>query len=286
MVQTQVEGGSTLFAFNYYGAEAYLTQSSQLYLETCLPALGDVYCMTESFRAEKSLTRRHLSEFTHCEAELAFITFDNLLDFIEDMICTITQKLMSDPVTGPMILELNPTFKAPQKPFKRMRYTEAIDWLAEHNITKEVIDPLTQKVTQEAYVFGDDIPESPERIMTDKIGVPIMLTHFPTHIKSFYMKKSPESPLLTESVDVLMPTVGEIVGGSMRMTDLTELMAAYKRENINSDPYYWFTEQRMYGTCEHGGFGLGVERFLTWVCGRWSVREVCLYPRFMNRCEP
>ncbi|KAI2289243.1 asparagine--tRNA ligase [Ophidiomyces ophidiicola] len=238
MVQTQVEGGATLFAFDYYGQPAYLTQSSQLYLETCLPALGDVFCICPSFRAEKSLTRRHLSEYTHIEAELDFIAFPDLLDHLEALICRV--------------LDL-------------------------HNIPNEEGAP---------HVFGDDIAEAAERKMTDIINQPIFLTHFPVEIKAFYMKKDPEDLRVTESVDVLMPGVGEIVGGSMRMDDWDELMAAYARQGMDPTPYYWYTDQRKYGTSPHGGYGLGLERFLAWMCGRYTVRECCLYPRFTGRCTP
>ena len=127
IVQTQVEGGSSLFKLDYYGEEAYLTQSSQLYLETCLPALGDVYCIQESFRAEKSHTRRHLSEFTHIEAELAFITFEQLLEHLESLLCKTIQYVLEDAVAGPIVKQLNPDFVAPKAPFMRLEYKDAID---------------------------------------------------------------------------------------------------------------------------------------------------------------
>ncbi|KXS20729.1 hypothetical protein M427DRAFT_51707 [Gonapodya prolifera JEL478] len=276
MVQTQVEGGSTLFHFQYYGEEAYLTQSSQLYLETCLPALGDVYCITESFRAEKSHTRRHLAEYTHIEAELAFITFNDLLDFLEDMVCSVVDFVLASK-EAPYFKELHKDFVPPKRPFRRMDYSDGIKWLNDNGIKKE---------DGSDYVFGDDIPEAPERKMTDAIGEPIMFCRFPVEIKSFYMKRDPKDTKLTESVDVLIPNVGEIVGGSMRISDLAELLAAYKREGIDPSPYYWFTDQRKYGTCEHGGFGLGLERFLAWMLNRYTVRDCCLYPRFPGRAQP
>lgn len=280
MVQTQVEGGSTLFEFGYYGEKAYLTQSSQLYLETCLASLGDCFCIQESFRAEKSKTRRHLSEYTHLEGELAFLTFEDLLSHIEELICSTLDILLADPKTKALIDTLNPTFKYPTRPFKRMDYKEAIAWLNERGIEK------SQEDGGGPFTLSDDIPEAPERLMTDTFNVPIFLINFPKEIKAFYMKRIPGNENFTESVDVLMPGVGEIIGGSMRMTDYDELLSAYKDAGIPADPYYWYTDQRKYGTCEHGGYGLGIERFLAWLLNRPHVRECSLYPRYTSRCTP
>ncbi|KAI2651666.1 Asparagine--tRNA ligase, cytoplasmic [Labeo rohita] len=243
LVQTQVEGGSTLFSLNYFGENAYLTQSSQLYLETCIPALGDTFCIAQSYRAEQSRTRRHLSEYTHIEAECPFISYEDLLNRLEDLVCDVVDRVLKSPAAQ-LLYDLNPDFKPPKRPFKRMNYTDAIVWLKEHNIKKD---------DGTFYEFGEDIPEAPERLMTDTINETILLCRFPAEIKSFYMQRCPEDRRLTESVDVLMPNVGEI---------------------------------RKFGTCPHGGYGLGLERFLTWLLNRHHIRDVCLYPRFIQRCRP
>ncbi|PPQ64179.1 hypothetical protein CVT24_008552 [Panaeolus cyanescens] len=302
LVQTQVEGGATLFKLDYYGQPAFLTQSSQLYLETCLPALGDVFCVQESFRAENSHTRRHLSEYTHLEGELAFITFNDLMAHIEEIICKTVDILLANPVSAALIKQLNPKFEAPARPFMRLSYVDAIKWLNEHGIKRPAEDkdgnPIKDDKDQIVMVdheVGDDIAEAAERQMTDIIGTPIFLHGFPAELKAFYMKKVPAEGevkegekrfVFTESCDLLMPNVGEIVGGSMRIADMDELIAAYKREGIDPEPYYWFTDQRKYGTCEHGGYGLGVERFLAWLADRYTVRECCLYPRWPGRATP
>ena len=180
-------------------------------------------------------------------------------------------KLLQNESSAALIKQLNPSFTPPARPFKRLSYVDAIAWLNEHGIEHEaedadgnVIKDAEGKPTMVPHVIGDDIAEAAERKMTDIIGTPIFLHSFPAELKAFYMKKKKDgrgghSGVYTESCDLLMPGVGEIVGGSMRISDIDELLAAYKREGIDSAPYYWFTDQRKYGTCEHGGYGLGVE---------------------------
>ena len=194
MVQTQVEGGATLFAFDYYGEKAYLTQSSQLYLETCLPSLGDVFCIQESFRAEKSKTRRHLSEYTHLEAELGFLTFEDLIEHIEELICGAVDYLLDIPGMDQTVKTLNPGFVKPERPFMRLDYRDAISYLNQHKIMNRDVEEGEEP---RLHVIGDDIAEAAEREMTDKISKPIFLTKFPKEIKAYVIIPS-ASFLITE----------------------------------------------------------------------------------------
>jgi asparaginyl-tRNA synthetase len=279
LVQTQCEGGSTLFQFDYYGEPAYLTQSSQLYLETCLSSIGDVFCIQSSYRAEKAKTPRHLSEFTHIEAEYAFIDFDTLMNRIEALVVDVIDRLLASPA-GEIIAKRNKAFKPLKRGFRRLPYADAINFCNEHHILKDPEHP------EEPFVFGDDIPELAERTMVDLIGEPTFMIKFPVEMKAFYMKKCPEDRRLTESCDLLVPGVGEVVGGSMRMDDPDELLAAYEANELNPAPYYWYVDQRRYGTCPHGGFGLGTERLVRWILDVPHVRDTCLYPRMLKRCTP
>lgn len=166
-----------------------------------------------------------------------------------------------------------------QRPFLRMTYEDAVQYCKDHKIYKDA-------ETEAHFEFGDDIPEKPEREMKDQIGKPIMLITFPANLKTFYMQKCEDDRRLTESVDLLLPYVGEVVGGSMRMYDYKELMEAYKKEGMPSEPYYWYTDQRKYGTCPHGGYELGLERFICAILGIHHIRYSCLYPRYKGRISP
>jgi asparaginyl-tRNA synthetase len=283
IVNTNCEGGSTLFELSHFFEDrGYLTQSSQLYLETAIPAVGDCYCILPSYRAEKSSTRRHLAEFHHIEAERPNIDFNDLLDTVEDLVCDVLDRVGKKAAAVPGLLE-SATAGKPlpilTRPFLRMTHADAIVYCRENNIYKDA-------ETKEHFGPSDDIPEGPERQMTDKINRPILLTRFPAVLKSFYMQKCDDDPTLTESVDLLLPGVGEVVGGSMRMWHEDELMAAYKRENMDPEPYYWFTEQRRFGSCPHGGYGLGLERFICYLLHIHHIRDACMYPRYRGRISP
>jgi asparaginyl-tRNA synthetase len=296
LVNAQAEGGSQVFNVKYYGEDAYLTQSSQLYLETCLSSIGDVFCIVSSYRAENQKTNRHLAEYTHIEGEYAFITYEDLLSRLEDLVCDVFDQTIR--VCGDLVASLNPgglkegatdvrdpaSWKLrPSKPFVRLPYHKAIDKCNELGILNTT--PEDQEEPR-PFRYGDDITDFPERQLVGHFGVPVMMTHFPATMKAFYMSKDKKDATLTESVDVLVPGVGEIIGGSMRMWNYDELMAAYKANNLDPAPYYWYTDQRRFGTMPHGGFGLGLERFLRWICNLDTIREACLFPRYMGRCAP
>jgi asparaginyl-tRNA synthetase len=272
-----VEGGSTLFPLQYFDEKAYMTQSSQLYLETAVPVLGKVFCCMPSYRAEKSRTRRHLSEYTHFEGELGFTTYVELLDLLEAMVVTVAEQTLGS--HKDMLLHVHPKFAVPKRPFNRMNYADAVKYCNDNQIYKD-----EEKKTP--FEFGDDIPEGPERKMTDQIGVPIFLCRFPTAMKPFYVKKDPKDDRVTESVDLLMPGVGEIIGGSMRSTSYDQLVAGFKKEGIDPKPYYWYADTRKFGASGTGGWGLGLERYLCWMLGLDHIRSVCLYPRHVGRAKP
>ncbi|OAF68886.1 hypothetical protein A3Q56_03379 [Intoshia linei] len=276
LVQTQCEGGSTLFNFDFFGEKAYLTQSSQLYLETCIAPFGNVFAILQSYRAEKSRTRRHIAEYMHVEAEMPFVDLEDIMRNVENIVCGVCEYLLTSNVKD-IIAKFNPKFKVPSRPFMRIRYLDCIVKLKELNITND---------EGEFYKEGDDIPEAAERKLTDILKVPVFLTLFPKHLKGFYMKTNKKDNNLTDSFDLLLPNVGEVVGGSMRISDYDKMIAAYKSENIDPKDYYWYTDQRKFGTCEHGGYGLGLERFIVWVLKLHHIRDTCLYPRYINRCTP
>lgn len=277
LVQTQVEGGATLFGLDYYGEKAYLTQTSQLYLETTVPVTGKSFCIMPSYRAEKSKTTRHLSEFTHVEGELADITFEDLLDQIEKLIRHALRSFYSTMMEE--IKKVYPEFEPvvlSEKPFKRITYREAIDFLHKNNHLKTDGTPYEQ---------GDDIADASEKYLMETYGEnqPVFLIRFPEDHKPFYVSKDKEG---TQTCDLLFPGIGEIVGGSMRHTHHGDLVKGFEREGIDSTPYYWYLDMAKYGPCPHGGYGLGFERLLMCIMKYKSVDQSTLYCRKPSRCTP
>eukprot|EP00656_Telonema_subtile_P009208 TRINITY_DN1431_c0_g1_i1.p1 TRINITY_DN1431_c0_g1~~TRINITY_DN1431_c0_g1_i1.p1 ORF type:complete len:408 (+),score=77.13 TRINITY_DN1431_c0_g1_i1:484-1707(+) len=287
IVQAQCEGGeggAELFPVSWYGEEAGLTQSSQLYLETALPAVGDCFCIAPSYRAEKSLTPRHLAEFTHAEAELGFIEFEQLLETIEHMLVAVVDHVTAagGDVLGRVLARSGMSQLPPCDTFVRMSYSEAVEYLRSHEMYP---DPKAGAEPQPLQ-HGEDIPSALERALVDRIGKPLLLYGFPAAFKAFYMKRCPKDPTLTQSVDLLLPGVGEVVGASMRMEGLEELTEAFARAGVDTQKYRWYMDQRKFGSCPHGGFGLGVERLCCWLFGLAHVRDVCMYPRYYKHCFP
>ena len=276
LVQTQVEGGSTLFPLKYFDEEAYLTQSSQLYLETVIFSLGKVYCSLPSFRAEKSRTRRHLTEFTHWEGEMPFYDFEDNMVFQEKMIRFVVDQVTSK--YPDVFAKYHPELRSPDKPYLRLDYADMIDKLNEWDIQKEE--------GSGQWEFGEDVTEKPERELIDKIGVPTFVMRFPRSMKPFYMKIDPKDSDRTLSADLIVPGLGEIIGGSQREDDYDILLEGFKREGLDTKPYQWYLDLRKYGSVYHSGFGLGIERLVQYIMKVEHIRDTCLFPRLMNRIYP
>lgn len=278
-VGTQVEGGSTLFKLDYFGKEAFLTQSSQLYLESVVPVCMKSFCMVNSYRAEKSHTTRHLTEYLHVEAELADIKFNDLLNFIENMVHYVSKKFY-EKFNEDIKCLYGEDFKFHtfEKPFKRIQYKDAIEFFRTTGYKKETgID----------FELGDDIPDAGEVYLCEKFGgnTPVFLTNFLTSTKPFYMKLA-EDPDYTESIDLLWPGLGETVGGSMRKESKEDLVKSLTEEGLNLEDYTFYLDLAEYGSHSKGGFGLGFERLLMGLMRYKNVNAACLYPRFVTRCSP
>ncbi|MBI1381945.1 MAG: asparagine--tRNA ligase [Planctomycetaceae bacterium] len=268
------EGTSNLFEVEYFERKAYLTQSGQLYAEAAAMAFGNVYCFGPTFRAEKSKTRRHLTEFWMLEPEMAYATLDDVLDLAEDMLCHVVQEVLRRRRPELEILERDTAkLEAIQKPFPRMTYDQAAEILKNH--------------PDSTFRYGDDFGAPDETILSNMHDRPVMITRYPKDVKAFYMKRDPEDPTKALCVDVLAPEgVGEIIGGSQREDDLDALLTRIKEHELPQEFFEWFLDLRRYGTVPHGGFGLGLERTVAWICGLEHVREASPWPRLMYRIEP
>lgn len=270
ITRAECEGGSTLFKMDFYGKPAYLTQSSQLYLEAVLHALEKVFCIAPSFRAEKSDTSRHLCEYTHVEAEISFLTYEQLLEHIEDLIIFVSQGMKDAGFT-------HPDFQVPSKPFKRMTYKECIEYCIAHHILQQDGTPFEYRPDDPI-----DITDKPEKEMVASIGEPVFMMKFPAVMKSFYMARTQDDQgqmTWTESVDLIMPGVGEIVGSSMRIHDYDELLSAIEKQGLDRKDYEWYLDVRKFGTPKSGGYGLGLERLLCWMLGITRVKDAIPFPR-------
>ena len=267
------EGTTTLFETEYFGRPAYLTQSGQLYQEAGAMAFGKTYCFGPTFRAEKSSTRRHLTEFWMVEPEVAFADLDDIMELSEDFLVEVVAYVLEHGREYLEILErdLGPLENV-QKPFPRMSYDEACAKLAELGVP---VEP------------EDDFGSPHETELTKQFDRPIMVHRFPTAIKAFYMKEDPTNPLRALGVDVLAPEgYGEIIGGGQREDDVDVLTRKIDEHELPQEAFAWFTDLRKYGSVPHGGFGLGLERLVCWVCGIKHIRETIPFPRMIDRLTP
>jgi len=267
------EGTSTLFEVGYFDRKAYLTQSGQLYAEASAMAFGKVYCFGPTFRAEKSKTRRHLTEFWMLEPEVAFATLEDVLELAEDMLVHVSAEVLQRRKTELEVLERDLSkLAAIQKPFPRLTYDEAAAILKDH--------------PESTFQYGDDLGAPDETILSLRHDRPVMVTHYPAAVKAFYMKREPGSDKV-KCVDVIGPEgVGELIGGSQREDDLELLLQRIRHEKLPEEAYQWYLDLRRYGSVPHSGFGLGLERTVAWIAGVEHVREAIPFPRTMYRMEP
>ena len=267
------EGTSTLFETDYFGDKAFLSQSGQLYLEPAAAALGKVYCFGPTFRAEKSKTRRHLMEFWMVEPEVAFLEFDGLCRLAEELVCYLTARVLERCREELKALERD-TAKLEQVagPFPRVTYTEAIDLLRQAGA---------------AIQWGEDFGGDEETLLASRFERPLLVTHFPASFKAFYMQPAPDDPDLVLGLDLLAPEgYGEIIGGSQRIHDHDLLLARIEQHHLPVAAFQWYLDVRRYGAFPHSGFGMGIERFVAWMCGLSHLRETIPYPRMLYKIYP
>jgi len=269
------EGTSTLFEVPYFDlGKAYLTQSGQLYMEAAASALGKVYCFGPTFRAEKSKTRRHLTEFWMVEPEVAYMTLEEDMVLAENFVSFIVQRVLEKHETElKTVLERDvEKLKNVKAPFPRITYTEAIETL--------------QKAGHPAK-WGDDFGGDEETVLANQFDRPVIVHRYPAEMKAFYFKHDPNDPRVALGMDVLAPEgYGEIIGGGQREEDLDTLLGRIEEHKLPKEAFNWYLDLRRYGSVPHAGFGLGVERTVAWVCGLHHVRETIPFARMMERITP
>lgn len=273
------EGTSTLFPVEYFGEEAFLTQSGQLYIESTALALGKVYSFGPTFRAEKSKTRRHLTEFWMVEPEMTYAGLDELMELAENFIAFIVDRVLTRRhadlvLTGRDVAKLE-TIKAP---FPRLRYDEAVRMLNEAH---------AQGVLEQPFEYGNDFGSPDETWLSSQFDRPVMVHRYPAAVKAFYMQPDPADPQFALCVDVLAPEgYGEIIGGSERIADYDLLKQRIEEHKLPLDAFQWYLDLRRYGSVQHAGFGMGIERAVAWICGLDHVRETIPFARTLNRMYP
>jgi asparaginyl-tRNA synthetase len=267
------EGTTTLFEVDYFGDKAYLTQSGQLYGEAAAMALGRVYVFGPTFRAEKSKTRRHLTEFWMVEPEVAFLDLDGVMDLAEEFLETIVTDVLADCRPDLELLGRDVSkLEAIRRPFPRISYDEAV---------------ARMTAGGHAFEWGGDLGAPDEEFLTRDAVKPLLVHRFPAAVKAFYMKRDPENDKLALCVDVLAPEgYGEIIGGSQRADDLAFLDEQIARHELPKEAFEWYLDLRRFGTVPHGGFGLGVERTVAWLTGTRHIRECIPFPRMLYKIYP
>jgi len=278
------EGTSTLFETDYFGDSAYLAQSGQLYNEANIYAFGRVYCFGPTFRAEKSKTRRHLTEFWMVEPEAAFCDMDQLIEIEEQFISYIVQTCLRERAAELALLERDTShLEKVLPPFPRVSYDDALEMLTE--IREQTDDEELKELLN--IEWGDDFGSPHETELTKRFEKPVFVYGYPTVAKAFYMEPWPGRPEVTKSVDLLAPEgYGEITGGSERISDLDLLLQRLEEWNLPREAFEWYIDLRRYGSTPHSGFGLGVERTVTWICGIDHLRETIAFPRMLKRVYP
>ena len=267
------EGTSTLFGTDYFGNTAYLAQTGQLYGEAAAMAVGRHYNFGPTFRAEKSKTRRHLTEFWMVEPEIAYCEIDENMDWAERLILFIIERVLENRKNELDVLERDlGKLEHIKAPFPRLSYTECVELL-----NKGGID----------FTWGDDFGAPEETFIGEQFNQPVMVHRFPAAIKAFYMKRDPENEKVVLGMDVLAPEgFGEIIGGSERETEINLLEDRIKDEELNQADYEWFLDLRRYGSVPHSGFGMGIERVVAWICNLPHLRETIPFPRTIGRLNP
>ena len=268
-----VEGTTTLFEVDYFERSAYLTQSGQLYQEAGATAFGKTYCFGPTFRAEKSKTRRHLTEFWMVEPEMAYVDLDENMTWAEQLVGFIIQRVLETCANELMLLERDTTkLESIIPPFPRITYDEAVSLLKDNGVE---------------FTYGSDFGAPDETILSEQFDKPILIHRWPANIKAFYMKRDSDNPDLALGVDMIAPEgYGEIIGGGQREDDLDILIDTIRHHDLPLEPFKWYLDLRKFGSVPHSGFGLGLERTVAWICGTKHIRETIPFPRTMSRLEP
>jgi len=267
------EGTTTLFQTDYFDEKAYLTQSGQLYSEATAAAFGKVYCFGPTFRAEKSKTRRHLTEFWMVEPEVAFAELSDMMDLAEEFLSFVVQRVLESRKADLAVLERDTTkLERVVAPLPRILYEEAVSLLQKKG------NPIQ---------IGDDFGGDEETLLSNEFDRPVIVHRYPSAIKAFYMQNDPVRPDLALCMDVLAPEgYGEIIGGGQRIHEYDKLMTRIKEHKLSEEAFRWYLDLRRYGSVPHAGFGMGIERVVAWICGLDHVRETIPFPRMLYKLYP